>query len=385
MEPVEYQPPLRWWNQLWRYALVLLISGLTWSEYMEWQAENYPAWFWLDALAGIVGCVLIAWRRTHPVAVAVATNLMASFSLASAGPASLALASLATRRRWREIVPVGLLAFAGGFIPLLLVPTNDPMSLLLPLALAAIGVTTGWGMYIGSRRELLATLQERAVRAEAEQAARVTQARRAERARIAREMHDVMAHRISLVTMHAGALAYRDDLDAEQVKTTAGLIQQTSHQALEELRQVLGLLRDDPGDAAPEPPQPDATDVPTLVDEAIAAGMAVRFDQRIDLAAVPQSTGRTLYRIVQEALTNTRKHAPGVTVDLQLSGGPQEGLTVVASNPMPLGTLASPPPSSGLGLIGLAERASLAGGRLHHRRMSDGRFVVEGWLPWPTT
>ncbi len=106
-------------------------------------------------------------------------------------------------------------------------------------------------MYIGSRRELLATLRERANTSEAVQAARVAQARAAERAQIAREMHDVLAHRISLVTMHAGALTYRTDLDADQMRATAEVIQENSHQAMVELREVLGLLRDGPGDSAP--------------------------------------------------------------------------------------------------------------------------------------
>jgi len=362
-----------------------IISGLAWFKLAGWQLEHRPWWFLIDGVIGLFCFVLVWWRRRSPVLVNIVINILAPVSASAAGPATLAMMSLATRRRWREIAPIALFGFASGVVQALIDPTGDPWMVAVPFLAAIMAITVGWGLYVGSRRELLATLRERALRAETEQAARVTQARQAERARIAREMHDVMAHRISLVTMHAGALAYRDDLDAEQVKTTAGLIQQTSHQALEELRQVLGLLRDDPGDAEPEPPQPDAADVPALVAEAIAAGMTIRFDQQVDLTAVPQSTGRTLYRIVQEALTNTRKHAPGVTVELQFSGGPEEGLTVVASNPMPLRTPADPPPSSGLGLVGLAERASLVGGRLHHRRMSDGRFVVEGWLPWPTT
>ena len=135
-------------------------------------------------------------------------------------------------------------------------------------------------MYIGSRRELLATLRERADTAEAEQAARVAQARTAERAQIAREMHDVLAHRISLVTMHAGALTYREDLTADEMRATAAVIQENSHQAMVELREVLGLLRDGPGDSAPELPQPSAVDLPALLDEARASGMRIESEAR---------------------------------------------------------------------------------------------------------
>src|SRR5699024_3440919 len=137
----------------------------------------------------------------------------------------------------------------------------------VPIVVAIVAVTVGWGLYIGSRRELLATLRDRAERAEAEQELRTAQARIAERAPIAREMHDVLAHRISLLTLHAGALAYREDLEPQEVREAAGIIQDTSHQALTDLREVLGVLREGPGDALPELPQPDADDLPELIAE----------------------------------------------------------------------------------------------------------------------
>ncbi len=374
-----------WWGETWRLAAVLAISGIAWFEIAQWQAANHPWWLWLDLALGITGLVLLRWRRTHPVFVNVVINLIAPFSASVGGPATLALMSLSTRRRWREIIPISVLGLVSGIAQVsIMEPEVETLAFSIPFIMAIIAVTVGWGLYIGSRRELLAGLHERAQRNEAEQAAKVYQARAAERTRIAREMHDVMAHRISLVTMHAGALAYRDDLDASQVKETAALIQQTSHQALEELREVLGLLREDPGDAHPEPPQPEAFDIPDLVSESVAAGMTVRVDLSVDLAAVPTSTGRTLYRIAQESLTNARKHAPGVAVDLQLHGSPHDGITVRVTNPLPVGAAVSPrPPSSGLGLVGLSERAALVGGRLDHR-LEGQSFVVEGWLPWPT-
>ena len=377
---------MTWWGELWRLAGVIAISGIAWFEIAHWQAANYPWWLWLDLGVGLFGLMLLRWRRSHPVLVNVVINLLAPCSASIGGPATLALMSLATRRRWREIIPISVLAFASGIAQIsIMEPEVETLAFSIPFIMAIIAVTVGWGLYIGSRRELVAGLRERAQRNEAEQAAKVLQARNAERTRIAREMHDVMAHRISLVTMHAGALAYRDDLDAKQVKETAALIQQTSHQALEELREVLGLLREDAGDALPEPPQPEAADIQALVAETIAAGMTVRFDQDIDLPAVPTSMGRTLYRVTQESLTNARKHAPGVAVDLQLRGNPSDGVTFRISNPLPVGAALAPqPPKSGLGLVGLAERAALAGGRLDHRREGQS-FVVEGWLPWPTS
>src|SRR4029079_4824335 len=111
----------------------------------------------------------------------------------------------------------------------------------------------GWGMYVGSRRELVWTLRQRAERAEAEQELRVAQARSNERARIAREMHDVLAHRISQISMHAGALAFRDDLTAAEMRSSAQVIQEKAHEALADLRGVLGVLRDDAGERLDSP------------------------------------------------------------------------------------------------------------------------------------
>jgi signal transduction histidine kinase len=363
---------------------MLTISGTAWFEIAYWQWDHQRWWFWTDIALGIFGMVVIAWRRRFPVQVAVLTNALSFVSWSSAGPATLGLVSLATRRRWREIIPVGVLALAAsvvleGYNPV----SNDTFAFTLPFVIAIIAVTVGWGMYIGSRRELLATLRERALTAEAEQAGRVAQARTAERGRIAREMHDVLAHRISLVTMHAGALTYREDLSAEEMRKTAAVIQEASHQALVELRDVLGILRDDPGDATPERPQPSAVDLPALLDEARASGMRVETQDLVALDGVPETIGRTLYRVVQESLTNARKHAPNTLVTVSVTGSPYAGLLIVVTNPLEVGTLGTAIPESGLGLVGLAERAALVGGRMTHRITPGREFVVEAWLPWP--
>ena len=105
-------------------------------------------------------------------------------------------------------------------------------------------VVVGWGLFVRARRELVFSLRERAARLEAEQRLRVEQAREAERRRIAREMHDVLAHRVSLLTLHAGALEFRPDASPEEVAEAAGVIRATAHAALEELRRVIGVLRE---------------------------------------------------------------------------------------------------------------------------------------------
>ena len=379
-----YQPTLRRWSHAWRYAVVLVISGFAWFEVAQWQWQHQRWWFWIDLTIGCAGLVLLGWRRRHPVAVATITNAMSFVSWSAGGPATLALASLATRRRWREIIPVGLVGLVSGIVLESMNPTGrESYALTIPFVVLIIAVTTGWGMYIGSRRELLATLRERAERAETEQHARVAQARTAERSRIAREMHDVLAHRISLVTMHAGALAYRQGLTDEQVRVTAGIIQDNSHRAMVELREVLGILRDGPGDSAPELPQPSAGDLPDLVAEARRSGMRVETGPGIDLAEIPDKLGRTVYRVVQEALTNARKHAADTLVTVTLTGGPSDGVSVEVRNPLRVGDRRPAPPESGLGLVGLAERTELAGGRLTHHVSRSGEFVLAAWLPWP--
>ena len=384
MKATEYQPPLTWWSHTWRLVLVLGISAAAWSGLAAWQWEHDRPWFFLDLVIGAITLVLVWWRRSHPFGVAMITGALAAVSGTAGGPATLALVSLSTTRRWRQIIPAAIVNLLGGLAIEVVNPTETELPGVVVVALVAIiGVAVGWGLYIGSRRELLATLRERADTAEAEQAIRVSQARVAERTRIAREMHDVLAHRISLVTMHAGALSYRDDLSPDQVRATAEVIQQNSHQALVDLREVLGILRDEPGDADPELPQPSAVDLRTLVAEARRSGMRVDNQHAIALDGMPEGVGRTVYRIVQEALTNARKHAPDTRVVVNLFGGPGDGLEVEVRNPLQVGSTHLDLPVSGLGLIGLQERAVLAGGRLTHRVTPEQEFVLHAWLPWP--
>jgi signal transduction histidine kinase len=383
VQAADYQPRLSVWSHVWRYTLVLVISGAAWFELVPWQWNHDRAWFGIDLAIGITGLVLVAWRRRYPVTVALVLNLASAVSASVAGPGTLALVSLATRRQMREIIPVSLATLGASIVLVSIDPTakDDPLVLTTSLVVAIIAITVGWGMYIGSRRELLASLRERAETTESEQAARLAQARTAERTRIAREMHDVLAHRISMVTMHAGALSYRDDLTPEQIRETAGIIQVNSHQALTELRQVLGVLREDPGDAEPERPQPSALDLAELVEDARASGMNV-VSTLGPVQEIPDTLGRTAYRVVQEGLTNARKHAPDTLVNVELSGGPGDGLTITLRNPIRIGAPLDAP-GSGLGLVGLSERAALVGGRLQHGVTSDREFKLTVWLPWP--
>jgi signal transduction histidine kinase len=193
-------------------------------------------------------------------------------------------------------------------------------------------------------------------------------------------MHDVLAHRLSLLSVHAGALEFRPDAPAEEVAEAAGVIRESARAALEELRSVVGVLREDGGESVTQPPQPTLADLAALVEEARAAGM--RLTARIELgdAAPPAAVGRTAYRIAQEGLTNARKHAPGAAVTLivrTLDGD----LKVEVRSLAPVAVASAPLPGAGTGLIGLAERVALAGGELEHGVDPDGAFVLRARLP----
>jgi signal transduction histidine kinase len=328
------------------------------------------------------------FRRRWPFAIAVITSVMGAVSVTANGPGALVKVSLATRRVIWQIVLVGLLDLVSSAS----IPMLQPAAVGLPwgidfvLGLLSATAMLVCGMYIGSRRELLWTLRDRAERAEAEQELRVEQGRLNERTRIAREMHDVLAHRISLIAMHAGALAYRTDLAADEMRQTAEVIQAKSHQALSDLRQVLGVLHGSDTGGVSERPQPTYADLSALVLEAEGAGMRIQYDDRVLAAAeMPDRVGRTAYRIVQEGLTNVRKHAPGVTVVVQMTGSPTDGVSIRIRNPARSAHAfhVASTPGSGLGLAGLGERAKLAGGKLTTRR-DGGSFELIGWLPWTT-
>jgi signal transduction histidine kinase len=198
-------------------------------------------------------------------------------------------------------------------------------------------------------------------------------------------MHDVLAHRISLVALHAGALEVALDVPPAQVRETAALLRVTAHQALEELRGVIGVLREEPGQTpAPTAPQPTLADIGRLVEETRQAGARIDFEMAVDHAdAAPSALGRDAYRIVQEALTNVAKHARGARARVRVVGGPARGLHVSVRNPRAVGAPGGPVlPGSGAGLVGLQERVALADGVLVHGPDVSGDFVVEAELPW---
>jgi signal transduction histidine kinase len=246
-------------------------------------------------------------------------------------------------------------------------------------ASAEVGAIACVGLYTRVRRDLTSSLRARAEGAEAERELRAEQARAGERARIAREMHDVLAHKVSLIALHAGALEVNPGVGPERVEEAAGLIRQTAVDALEELRSVLGVLREGAGleDALAPPPQ--AVDITRLVESSREAGVDAVL--RHGVPELPDALGRIAYRVVQEALTNVHKHAPGASAVVDLAGD-ADGLTITVDNDPPPRAPGVALPGSGAGLVGLRERVRLADGRLSSGPSPGGGWRVTAWVPW---
>jgi signal transduction histidine kinase len=339
-----------------------------------------------DVVFGSLGCAALWLRRRWPVGVAVGLCLVASFSDMVAIACLLSLFAVAVHRRWPTVAAVNTVGIAAFAVYVVLRPDPDlPVWVSAGMGVVLTAAVMAWGMYVRARRQLVLSLRDRAVRAEAEQQLRVEQARHTERTRIAREMHDVLAHRLSLLSMHAGALEFRPDAPPAEVAAAAGVVRASARQALEDLREVIGVLRESPDEDGATRPQPGLSDVPALLDEVRDAGLRVRAEHGVaDPGAVPAVTGRTAYRVVQEGLTNVRKHAPGTVATVAVTGGPGTGLTVDVRNPAPTGGgHAEALPGAGTGLVGLLERVTLAGGRLAHGWTADGEFRLTATLPWP--
>jgi signal transduction histidine kinase len=329
--------------------------------------------------AAFAGAVALWWRRRYPVAVTlIGLGVFAATGGSLPVVAAVGLTTLAVRRRDRVLAAVTVAAIAT-VVAVGLVANDQDWRELVALAAIEAGFCVALGAFVGARRDLVAALRERAERAEAEQELRAEQARLAERARIAREMHDVLAHKVSLIAMHAGALEVQRAPDPEQVARTAGLIRTTAREAMEDLREVLGVLRADAVDGADLAPPPRRDDIARVVDASRAAG--VQAELRMDVDELPDALARTAHRVVQEGLTNVHKHARGAATVVTVAGRPCAGLHVEVVNCRPVG-VAALLPGSGAGLSGLAERVGLLGGTLESGPSADGGWRLAAWLPW---
>ncbi len=362
--------------------LLAVLIGLLGADTLRDNTDLPHAVAVLDQVLGALSCAAVWLRRRRPLGLAVAMLPVSFVSETSGGVAVIALFTLAVHRPFRYVAWV-----AGAQLVLTPLyfwwrPDPDlPYAAAVVLILVLTGATVGWGMFVRSKRQLMLSLRDRARRAETEARLRAEQAQRLAREAIAREMHDVLAHRLTLLSVHAGALEFRPDAPRDEIARAAGVIRESAHEALQDLREIIGVLRAGDSEDAGRP-QPTLAALDALVAESRQAGMKVTLEQRVtDAGSVPASVGRTAYRIAQEGLTNARKHAPGTEVTVSVSGGPGEDLTVTVHNPAPEADV-PPVPGAGQGLIGLTERATLAGGALNHGPTPDGGFEVRAHLPW---
>jgi len=233
------------------------------------------------------------------------------------------------------------------------------------------------GRYIRVRGSYLTLLEERAAQLEREQVAEARRAVAEERTRIARELHDVVAHRVSLMTVQAGAAKTVAADDPKGALQAMGAVENAGRQALDELRHLMGVLRPE-AEVDALGPQPGIADVPRLVEQLNDAGLKVSLSVGGALGDLSARVELSAYRIVQEALTNVLKHAgPGVQAEVRLSADDYEIFIEVLDN----GSVATILPGSGHGIVGMRERANLLGGKLEAGPRRSGGFQVVAHLP----
>lgn len=352
----------------------------------------------LGFLLALVAGVALYRRHRNPEVVTAVAVVPPLLFIADALAALIALAALASARRDRVLVVGALAVYAATCvavfhdagrlvqfspmqwlfgaqteadrvdIPFLAVPVVAGVLTAIPLAV---------GLLRGANRDL-----SRSAHAEQELLSEV--ARREERERIAREMHDVLGHRLSLLSLQAGAL----EVSRDQQRTTevARSVRGTARQALEDLRHVIGVLRDggfDARSAAGDAREPTLSDLPELVDNARRSGLPVNVTVLLEHApdAAP-ALAAAVYRIVQESLTNVLRHGSGAAAEVSVRGGPTVGVSIEVANRLPEAADAAFPAGSGPGLAGIADRVRQLHGKVSVGPTDRGYFVVTAWLPW---
>jgi signal transduction histidine kinase len=263
----------------------------------------------------------------------------------------------------------------GGAIVLLGAVTvvyNEPLHKPNDFAFTPLVFLIGWlvGYAMGERTQQAEAAEERAERAERDREAAARVAVAEERARIARELHDVVAHAVSVMVLQVGAVRHRmPESDAEN-RQALGNVEQAGRTALAEMRRLLGAMRRE-GEEAELLPHPGLGDLSSLLDEVQAAGLDVRLEVHGDAAALPPGLDLSAYRIVQEGLTNALKHAHARHAEVELWYGPADLSLEIRDN----GRGPTTPAGVGHGLVGIGERVKIFGGE-----MSAGRGKQDGWV-----
>ncbi|GAB3081752.1 hypothetical protein GCM10027186_45540 [Micromonospora schwarzwaldensis] len=337
-------------------------------------------------LLALAGCGALVLRRRHPLPVLVLVTAAAATALLvqqARGPfvltVALAAYTVATRTDRRTAVAAGAasgLVLGGGAVVALGVGWLDPAVVVL---LLWFGVAVAAGDAVRSRRAYVAVLEERARRAER---TREEEARRRvveERLRIARELHDVVAHQIALINVQAGVAGHLLRERPDAAEEALGHVRSAARTVLDELAVLLGLLRRGEPDA-PTEPAPGLGRLDALVD-GFAAAQPVRWTLTGRPRPLPGAVDVAAYRIVQESLTNAHRHAPGATVTVGVAYT-ATGVVVEIRDDGP-GPSGPGDPGTGLGLLGMRERAEAVGGAFHAGAGPAGGFRVRAELPAP--
>ncbi|MEU9860608.1 histidine kinase [Streptomyces sp. NPDC047971] len=341
----------------------------------------------IAACAAAVGLSLW-WRRRRPHLVAAFVTVMhvVSFTPVALAAAMYTVGSL--DRRLRVLFAYGVAGFVAGLVGLHGgLPTAGIRE--AAYSLAAIVGPLAVGYAVGVRRDLTAAVQARVAVLERENRLLDERARAEERAEIAREMHDVVGHRVSNMVLAAGALEAGPASAVPEAARTAELIRTDGRQALEELREILGVLAPSrvstgepagtAGVRAAVPPAPDAEALSDLVAHARDRGQEVELRVNGHPEILPLPVQRALHRIVREALTNAAKHAPGATVRVDVACR-ADGVHLDVANTAPTRPTSPDLPSGGHGVVGLTERVALLGGTLT-AGPRDGGFLLSAFVP----
>lgn len=364
-----------------RWADPAIAAAITVLGVVELAVDDRPAPAWQYAVV-VAMTVPLAWRRRVPITalVAVLAGLLVQ-QAAGVDPDSLhaplvlypAFYAVGAHRPLRPAVAglaVGLLLLAVGAL-LEDVPIGDYVFI------GALGVAL-WGAGAGIRARIGVAVeaQTRARMAEEQQQRTAAAAVAEERGRIARELHDVVAHSVSVMVMQAGALRRMLPADQEKALGVAGTVERTGREALVELRRMLGLLRADT-DGVPLAPQPGLARIPDLVESTEAAGVPVELVMDEPPAALSPGVDLCAFRIVQESLTNVIKHAGPASVRIAVRFPPGSVAVEVVDD----GRGGTQRSDGGHGLLGMQERVAVFGGRLAVGPEPAGGFAVRATLP----
>jgi signal transduction histidine kinase len=367
-------------------------------------AGGTQAWAILGMLVGLLGAAALVWRARYPLPICLATSAAALLLPLDAFAPLLALTWVIARRPRAQAWGAGVAVAAATAMSLwrdearegdavIFSSTNQAGDttylttagyVVLGVLLLGVAVAAGLARrYAGHAHRAAGVAAEQTRTA---QALRTELSRQEEREAIAREMHDTVAHHLSLVSLHAAALEVTAGDPATDVPAAARSMREAAHRALEEMRTLVASLRD--ATEAPEPgTAPALAELPRLVGDARDAGADVTATLYVaDEAQAPPALARAVYRIVQESLTNVLKHAPGERVEIDVRAARGPGVDVVVRNRMP----AVPPADAGsplagagggAGLLGMSERARALGGTFE-AGAADGWFAVRAHLPW---